>query len=202
MISLTDIRAYNQAIDYFKSKAEKDDILAIRTLGVLYWKGASGREDNVKAAFPYWKKAAEGGDLQAALLVGTTLLDGSASAYNQAGGFACLLKAAETGNADIQFMLGYCCKKGIGCIRNKQLAEKYYRLASLQNHEKAQWELGYMLAEADSNEGLYWICRSHRNGFSVATKFLNDMVEINPQVKKSIDFVIDHMGEEDAVSWE
>ncbi|MCB1118783.1 MAG: SEL1-like repeat protein [Chlamydiia bacterium] len=54
-------------------------------------------------------------------------------------------KGAKLGNADSQFMLGYCLTKGLGHPVDWDTAEKWLQEAASQGHEKGKVTLGYLL---------------------------------------------------------
>lgn len=54
-----------------------------------------------------------------------------------------LLKKAENGDAEAQYLLGAHYSIGIGITRNKKEAEKWYKKAAEQSYEQAKIDLGY-----------------------------------------------------------
>lgn len=74
-------------------------------------------------------------------------------------------------------MLGGAYEEGLGCRANKVLAEKYYRMAALQNDANAQYRLGVLLfSKKDDTEYMHWLCCAHINGNKGATEILNDFI--------------------------
>lgn len=53
-----------------------------------------------------------------------------------------ILKAAQNGNAEAQFRLGYCYSKGDGVEQSDVFAAEWYRKAAVQGHAQAQNNLG------------------------------------------------------------
>ena len=57
-----DQNEFDNLVATLKQKAENGDVRSIKDLGDLYYQGISGKEKNVLAAFPYWKRAVDNGE--------------------------------------------------------------------------------------------------------------------------------------------
>ena len=83
--------------------------------------------------------------------------------------FAQLLKAAELGNVDAQFTLGWCYYMGEGVEVNLYEAVKWYRKAAEQGHAEAQNNLGSCYyngngVEQDYAEAVKWYRKAAEQG--------------------------------------
>lgn len=185
-------------------KAEQGSAEAYGLLGDLYYKGVSGNEKNSAKAYSYWIKAADMGDAIAAGTVGMRLFDGVYGEEKRADAFPYLKMAAKHsekyGNATKPVvMLGDSYNKGIGCEVDKEKAKNCYERAALKNNAMAQFKYGLLLYSTDKDDPWYlrWLCCSHINGFSEATKLLNTLVNApNPvctkkDVEKNISSILD-----------
>lgn len=163
-----------------KDRASQGDMDACKTLGDLYYQGYSGNDNNNEKAFPYWKKAADAGNVSAAGLIGIRLFTGTYGKNRVAEAIPYLIAAADAGACGTgpQFMLGMAYDNGIGCRENIALAEKYYRMAALRNDANAQYCLGYLLLYKTNNrEYMHWLCCAHINGNKDATELLNSFIQ-------------------------
>lgn len=71
------------------------------------------------------------------------------------------LKAAEQGNAEAQYILGFCYEIGQGVPQDYEEAVKWYRLAAEQGNADAKWQLGCCYERGygvpkDIDEALKW----------------------------------------------
>lgn len=86
-------------------------------------------------------------------------------------------RAAETGHAQAQNLLGSLYEQGCGVPRRASVAVEWYRMAALQNHPKAQANLGRLLSGNRAGtpqriEAWYWLRRSALQGEPLALNFL------------------------------
>ena len=138
-------------------RAKNGDIDAYKGLGDIYYQGYSGNDANHEKAFPYWKKAADAGDVTASGLIGVRLFTGTYGKNRESEAIPYLIAAADAGvnGPGPQYLLGMAYEHGIGCRENKALAEKYYRMAALQNDANAQYRLGGLLFLRKDDEYLH-----------------------------------------------
>lgn len=178
---------FDRLVVHLKERVSKGDVQAMHLLGDAFYQGPSGKEQNISAALPYWKMAADHGDVTVAGKVGMALITGDGCTKDEAGGLSYCIKAAEAGDKQIQFSVGMSYETGVGCQKNYDLAMKYYRMAALQNHPEAQLRLGYLLfTETKSNEAFHWLCCANLNGNKQANEILNDLVHDNDGLYQSI----------------
>ena len=168
---------FDNLIDILKEKALNGDVDAMRNLGDAYYQGPTGKEKNISAAFPYWKKAADNGDAFLALKVAYAYIRGDGCEQDDEMAFYYFQLAADGGNVESQYNVGLCCENGIGCPENLEKAKKYYRMAALSMNGEAQWRLGAILFNEKNTECYHWICCAHISGVSKATDFLNQMIQ-------------------------
>ncbi len=98
-------------------------------------------------------------------------------------------EAAETGNLNAQFQLGYCYSHGIGTEVNNERAFESYKIAAKRGHNIAQYNLAllYENVKKDLNEAFYWYNKAIENGnldakYQLGYLYLNGIgVEINKE---------------------
>ena len=173
--------------------AERGNVDAQYRLGHCLYYGEGMEQDFGKAA-AWLKKAAEGGEPNARFLWGISLLEGKGTDTdpNQAeemikGTFGATdhiekespsddeklinwhIKAAETGNAEAQFLLGVIYYEGENTTRDFEEAIRWYQAAAEQGHASAQHNLGCMYANGtgvvkDDGEAVKWFRKAARQG--------------------------------------
>ena len=105
-----------------------------------------------------------------------SLLIGSISTcYGQDEELRRLELAAEQGNADAQYSLGYMYVNGEGVTQNDMTAVKWFSLAAEQGHAEAQYSLGDMYLEGqgviqDYVRAHMWFNISDANGAGAADR--------------------------------
>lgn len=185
---------FNNIVQTVKTRADSGDIEACKELGDLYYQGYSGNDENHQRAYPYWKKAADAGNEEAAGLIGFRLYLGDYGEDRESEAIPYLIAAADADvmSPGIQYLLGSAYESGIGCKKNLTLAKKYYRMAALRNHAGAQFRLGALIAldKNDESDWLHWLCCAHLNGNDDATETLNSLIK-SPKDKQMIDWTIE-----------
>ena len=91
---------------------------------------------------------------------------------------------AEKGIAEAQYSLGFLYHSGWGPERDLAQATRWYTLAGKQEENRAQFNLGVLYLEGDSEgmtvdyaAGVKWIKRSARNGNTRARELLAEAYE-------------------------
>ena len=79
---------------------------------------------------------------------------------------------AEKGDADAQYVLGYCYESGEGVEQDYAEAEKWYRKAAEQNHAGAQCGLGYLAQ--DYAQAVRWYRKAAEQNHAEAQYALAD----------------------------
>lgn len=178
-----DQQEYNQMISALKQLVANGDVEAMRNLGDLYYQGTSGTDENIFAALPYWKMAADHGENDLAYKVGLCLMTGAGCEEDDVQGYKYLKQGADAGIAEAQYRVGLCLLDGFGTSTNHMAGEEYLRAAACNNHPQAQLDLARVrMQEGDDGfqEALHWTCCAHLNGVEEATNALNIIMQ-DPQ---------------------
>lgn len=168
---------FDSTVASLKKRAANGEVDAMHYLGDALYQGPSGKEQNAKAAFPYYKQAADHGDVSVAGKVGSSLLNGYGCPKDQVSGLKYLKMHADSGDRYSQYQVGLCYETGIGCAENKEIAEKYYRMSSEQNFGEAQARLSYLYTFKRNPEWMHWLICAAMNGVEKAQESLNDMIQ-------------------------
>lgn len=98
---------YEEMKEMFLRSAEKGEVISMKLLADLLYRGPDGKADDRESAFPWWKKAADGGDADAQMIVGGIYKEGDtfiAADHRQA--FHYFEKSALQGIGFAQYQLG------------------------------------------------------------------------------------------------
>ena len=170
-----------EAVKWYLKSAEQGYARAQDGLGVCYYSGAGVTKDLAEAV-KWYRKAAEQGNEQAVAALKelrlnpsqASLTPGSTKNYSKLP-FDEVRKAAEQGNAEAQFYLGFYYEQGVGVGVTKDLAEaaKWYRKAAEQGHAIAQYNLGVFYAQGagvtkDLAEAVKWFRKAAEQGYARA----------------------------------
>lgn len=127
----------------------------------------------VVAALPGGARAADEAAWQAFL----------AANYSQA--LASFLPAAQAGDADAQYAIGVMYSQGKGVPEDLAEAVRWYRLAAERGHDKAAFNLGFLLFQGyadragnehqDAAEALKWLAISGERGNAMAQALVGEM---------------------------
>jgi TPR repeat protein len=117
-------------------------------VGDDYWFGRNGVAKNHAEAFRWYKRAADGGHIEAHLDVGRCFLNGDGTDMDVAAAAAYFRKASDANNAKAQGMLGGLLLTGYHTDRD----------------EKAALELIRKSADAGDGIGCYWLGVCHEFG--------------------------------------
>ena len=105
-------------------------------------------------------------------------------------------KAAEAGNVDGQFWLGYCYDQGIGVEQSSEQAVVWYTKAAERGHAEAQNNLGVCYENGDGidqswNKAVYWYKKAADQGSPDGLFNLGDCYEKGNGVVKSLEKAIE-----------
>lgn len=120
-----------------KAKAEKGDVQAQYSLGVMYVKGDGVSQDYAEAV-TWFRKAAEKGNANAQSGLGSMYADGLGVTQSYAEAVKWYRKAAEQGLVFAQFRLAYLYAQGDGVTNDEVEAVKWFRRAAEQGDAAAQ----------------------------------------------------------------
>lgn len=169
-------RKFDDLIATLRQKAESGDAMAMKHLGDAYYQGVSGKEENVSAALPYWKKAADHGEYSVAFKVGTAYYNGLGCNKDEVTALRYYKLSADHGDTEGQFVTGLCHEHGFGCTVNTETAKYYYEQAALCGHGQAQWRLGCLQFVAKEHDAIHWMCCAHLSGIQDATDMINSFI--------------------------
>ena len=101
-----------------------------------------------------------------------------------------LIRAAQQGNAESQYDLGYHYYFGRHIAKDKEKAVEYFHKAAAQGHLEAQYKLGHMYniglcVKQNKEKALEWFCKAAENGSSAAQYALGKMYIKGDVVEKN-----------------
>jgi WD40 repeat protein len=125
------------------------------------------------AQYVAYRKAAEKGDPNAQMMVGTFYANGKVIPQDMQEAAAWYRKAADAGNAAAQVLLGTCYAYGNGVRKNVFKAAEYFRRAALAGNRMGQYQLGECYAKGtgvplDEGKAILWYRRAADQGFDLA----------------------------------
>jgi TPR repeat protein len=135
------------------------------------------KSGNYEKAGTLWKKAAENGDVDAQVLLGSLYADGKGVNKSYQEAFKWYYKAAKQGYSLGQYYVASCYNAGKGVDKNDSEAFLWYRLAAEQGNKEAQYNVGAAYyngtgIEPDKIQAYAWIYSSLQNGFEFAKAYL------------------------------
>lgn len=157
------------------SRAESGDAEAQFTLARKYDTGDGISRDSTKAVI-WYRKAAKQNHITAQYnLAHILVFESSILNEHKEARYWCI-KAADTGDQDAEYLLGFMCQRGIGGSKDLILAICSYTKAAKQGNSSSQLRLGdiYRTNEDVKNlkESLYWYMKAAENGNEKAQKIL------------------------------
>jgi TPR repeat protein len=144
--------------------ASKGNTIAMRNVAILHERG-TGTVKDARAAFEWYRRAAEAGDTHSQALLAHCFSDGSGVTADERTAFVWYHRAAEAGDAVAQYHLGLCYSNGKGVKVNECAAVAWYRRAAVQGDAGAQYNLGVSYANgsgvaADARAAAEWLERA------------------------------------------
>lgn len=171
---------YKEAVKYFQLAAEQGDARAQYYMGECYYHGYGVAEDLEQATA--WYVLAEAQEYEPAQSkVGVCFYEigsdyyhgfgGKEQNYEQAAKY--FQSAANRGNAEAQYRLGYCYDKGLGVDQDYQEAAKWFELSANQGDKHSQWWMGFYYqygrgVPQDYAEAAKWYELSANQGYGLA----------------------------------
>jgi uncharacterized protein len=126
--------------------AERGDAIAQRVVGDFYRRGV-GVGRSAADAEQWLEKAIAQGDTAAMVLLGGMILEDPAQSARFSRAVELFRQGSALGNADAEYNLGVCLRRGFGIAPDREQAERHYRNAALRGHESAQLALGDLIAQ-------------------------------------------------------
>ena len=156
LYGLSTLELYNQI-----SKEEADNLLIIASkqnhlpsiieLANNYYTGKS-KGGNVRTGLDLWKQAAQNGSIQAKIRLAAANVFDAISVESLAKSIQTLKEASKLGSVLAQISLAYSYENGIGIVKNKSEAVKYYRLTAQRGNQFGYEELKRIYNEIRPNE--------------------------------------------------
>ncbi|HLX54994.1 MAG TPA: tetratricopeptide repeat protein, partial [Aquella sp.] len=160
---------YDKAVKYFSVAANKNEALAMLTLGNLYGSGVGVKQNYVKAVY-WYKKAVAKGNVAAMNYLGLIYRDGIGTIDKDSkAAFDLFTKAASLNNDEGYFNLGYLYQNGIGVDKDNAKAIANYMQAANLGNVLAMNDLAYMYENGvgvtqNYKEALNWYMLSAAKG--------------------------------------
>ena len=131
------LKAYNNsdfatALRIFRPLAERGQVVAEYTVGLMYANGQGVPQDYAEA-MKWHRKAADQGERKAQFSVGLMYFKGLGVPANRAEAFKWYLRAANQGDPTAQYNVAAMYAKGDGVTRDPVTALMFYTLASVHN---------------------------------------------------------------------
>ncbi|RDD46092.1 Protein sel-1-like protein 3 [Trichoplax sp. H2] len=137
-------------VQFVKYQAEKGFTSAqAQMAGLLFW-GNRGVKRDLRAAAKYYSMGAKNEDPDSIYNLGIVHLRGQGVPKDVPKAVTYLEKAAKMGNVNAYFALGWI---AANVNDNKLAAAHYYQKAAQLNHPEAAYNLGYMYAQGQLNNG-------------------------------------------------
>jgi TPR repeat protein len=158
-----------------QAKAEAGDKVAQFLLGRAYYSGSDGLPRDEITAMPWFRKAADQGQVNAQTYLGYMYEEGRGVKKDEAQAVEWYRKAAEQGERNAQRNLGMMYADGRGGLTKSDTeAVNWYRKAAEQGDPSAQNSLGQMYQRGggslkqDVGEALAWYRKSADQGYANA----------------------------------
>lgn len=182
---------FDRLIAELKAMVADGDVQAMKDLGDALYQGINGSGQNIDAAFPYWKMAADAGNIEMCVKTGVEMCFGNETNRNFEEGFKYLFKGAEAGDVAGIYSTGLAYLNGYGVVKNFQTGVEYIQSAALQNYSWAQLDLAIISANnmKDVGTSIHWLCCAHMNGLQDATVKLNNFIRCSNDPEQTQGFV-------------
>ena len=146
-------------------------------LGSVYADGGYGVARDYVEARKWWLKAAEGGNVDAAYVLGRFAQDGTGQARDLSAARRWYTKAAEAGNAKSQFNLALMSVRGQGGPQDYAAAVRWFRQASARGYADATYNMGVLYQNGwgvptDAYEARQWYVKAAHQGSGAARQVL------------------------------
>ena len=176
------VKVYNvQAVNAYRTTAERGDIDAQNRLASMYARGQAVARDDAQAVF-WWRKAAEQGHADAQYNLARMLLNGMGAAQDDIMAAQWVRRAAEQGHAGAEAGLGNLYLIGRGMPQDDTLALQWFGKAAAQGNADAQNTLGLFHAfgrgtSRDDAAAVEWFRKAAEQGHATAQDNLGLMYQ-------------------------
>lgn len=183
--------ATTEVISWLRKAAERGDVLAQKTLGMMYYRGTRIKK-NYDEAVVWYRKAAEQGDTEEQKRLGKLYESGTGVKQDYTEAVSWYRKAAEQGDSEAQSTLGMMYYFGKGIKQDYAEAVKWQKLRAEKGEIAAESFLCDMYyygghgLKRDYYEAFRWCSKSARNGFGDDQNALGNMYYEGNGVEKSI----------------
>lgn len=171
---------YEKAVYYYRLAADKGNVNAQFSLGILYYCGIGMKSPNKSASFRYLKAAALNGHAKAQYCYGICLANGEGVKMNKTKAVRFFRLSAENGYDEAQYCYGRCLFNAFGIKQDYKEAAKYFKMAFEQGNAKAAFFYGLCLHQGlgvkeDKEETLKYLKFAADNNIDDAKKLIEIM---------------------------
>lgn len=171
---------YEKAVYYYRLAADKGNVQAQFSLGILYYCGIGMKAPDKDTAFRYLKQAALSGHAKAQYCYGICLANGEGVRINRTKAVRYFRISADNGYDEAQYCYGRCLFNAFGIKKNYTEAAKYFKKALDQGNAKAAFFYGLCLHQGlgvkeDKNETLKYLKYAADNNIDDAKKLVEIM---------------------------
>jgi TPR repeat protein len=152
-------------MDLLRQAALAGDAQAAYHLGELYRTAVgndTGKDGGPGAAWPWYQRAAEGGQARAALMLGLMAKNGDGVRRDAATAARWLQLASELGNAHAMFLLSYAYREGDGVARDAERAHALLEESAEHEYPPALHELAITVGDPQRASHLMKEATEHR----------------------------------------
>ena len=182
----------NEAIAWYRKAADQGSAKSQFNLAMAYWEGNGVPKDNAQT-LNWMRKAAVQNYPQAREIVARMEREGLGTKPKQfdSSEVERNRKAAEAGDKDAQFTVGWYYEDGVGVNQDISQAIDWYRKAAEAGHVLAQLQLGIIHdyarggAQQDDEEAVKWYRRAAEGGNAQAQYNVGVMYELGRGVEKN-----------------
>ncbi len=148
----------------WRDAADNGNAIAMRKIGVLYYKGEGVKQDYIEA-MRWYRKATDKGDADAMFNIGILYANGRGVKQDYIEAMRCYRRAADKGNARAMSNIGFLYTKGRGVKQDYQEAMRWYRKAADTGNARAMSNIGILYANGrgvkqDYIEAMRWYRRA------------------------------------------
>lgn len=166
---------FNQSMSYYHQGLSLGSSKCAYALGLVYYTG-TGVEKDTLIASDYFKQSydmllieAEKNDPVSIHLLGTYFYYGFTVPRFLLKAIEWLLKSANQGYSDSQYMLGMIYESTAHDEKQKELAETYYERAAQQNHPYAEYAIGInALEKEDYHRAVFYLEKAAQQQYGLA----------------------------------